>query len=160
MTLQAWVSEPLKPVLDVVINSASVHVYLSQSDKGELVIGAARDNFTSYAQRGSFQIIESAVSAMLELFPCFSRVKMMRTWGGIVDVSPDTSPVIGKLPVDGMYINCGWGTGGFKATPGSGEVYAATIANDAPHPLVQPFGLDRFSSGRLIDESAAAGVGH
>jgi sarcosine oxidase subunit beta len=159
-TLQAWVSEPLKPILDVVINSASVHVYLSQSDKGELVIGAARDNYNSYAQRGSFQIIESAVSAMLELFPCFSRVKMMRTWGGIVDVSPDTSPVIGKLPVGGMYINCGWGTGGFKATPGSGEVYAATIANDAPHPLVQPFRLDRFSSGRLIDESAAAGVGH
>ncbi len=158
--LQAWVSEPLKPVLDVVINSASVHVYLSQSDKGELVIGAARDNYTSYAQRGSFQIIESAVSAMLQLFPCFSRVKMMRTWGGIVDVSPDTSPVIGKLPIDGMYINCGWGTGGFKATPGSGELYAATIANDAPHPLIQPFGLDRFSSGRLIDESAAAGVGH
>jgi sarcosine oxidase subunit beta len=123
--LQAWVSEPLKPVLDVVINSASVHVYLSQSDKGELVIGAARDNFTSYAQRGSFQIIESAVSAMLELFPCFSRVKMMRTWGGIVDVSPYTSPVIGKLPVDGMYINCGWGTGGFKATPGAGELCAA-----------------------------------
>ena len=158
--LQAWVSEPLKPVLDVVINSASVHVYLSQSDKGELVIGAARDNYTSYAQRGSFQIIESAVSAMLQLFPCFSRVKMMRTWGGIVDISPDTSPVIGKLPIDGMYINCGWGTGGFKATPGSGELYAATIANDAPHPLIQPFGLDRFSSGRLIDESAAAGVGH
>ncbi len=158
--LQAWVSEPLKPVLDVVINSASVHVYLSQSDKGELVIGASRDNYNSYAQRGSFQIIESAVADMLQLFPCFSRVKMMRTWGGIVDCSPDTSPVIGKLPVDGMYINCGWGTGGFKATPGSGEVYAATIANDAPHPLVQPFGLDRFSSGRLIDESAAAGVGH
>jgi len=158
--LQAWVSEPLKPILDVVINSASVHVYLSQSDKGELVIGAARDNYNSYAQRGSFQIIESAVSAMLELFPCFSRVKMMRTWGGIVDVSPDTSPVIGKLPVEGMYINCGWGTGGFKATPGSGELYAATIANDAPHKLVQPFGLERFSSGRLIDESAASGVGH
>jgi len=158
--LQAWVSEPLKPILDVVINSMSVHVYLSQSDKGELVIGAARDNYNSYAQRGSFQIIESAVSAMLELFPCFSRVKMMRTWGGIVDVSPDTSPVIGKLPVEGMYINCGWGTGGFKATPGAGEAYAATIANDAPHPLVRPFGLERFSSGRLIDESAAAGVGH
>ena len=158
--LQAWVSEPLKPVLDTVVNSASVHVYLSQSDKGELVIGAARDNYNSYAQRGSFQIIEHAVAALLELFPCFSRVKMMRTWGGIVDVSPDTSPIIGKLPVDGMYINCGWGTGGFKATPGSGEVYAATIANDAPHPLVRPFGLDRFASGRLIDESAAAGVGH
>ena len=158
--LQAWVSEPLKPILDVVINSATVHVYLSQSDKGELVIGAARDNYNSYAQRGSIQIIEHAVEAMLELFPIFSRVKMLRTWGGIVDVSPDTSPIIGKLPIDGLFINCGWGTGGFKAIPGTGQLYAHTIANDAPHPIVAPFGLERFSSGRLIDESAASGVGH
>ncbi len=158
--LQAWVSEPLKPVLDTVINAAFLGVYLSQSDKGELVIGAARDGYNSYGQRGSFRIIEQAVAEMLELFPIFSRVKLLRTWGGIVDVSPDTSPLIGPLPVRGMYINCGWGTGGFKATPGAGELMAATLANDAPHPLVQPFGLERFSTGRLIDESAAAGVGH
>ena len=159
--LQAFVSEPLKPCLDVVINSTSaVHVYLSQSDKGELVIGAARDNYNSYAQRGSFQVNETTVSAMLELFPAFRRLRMMRSWAGIVDVSPDTSPIIGKLPIDGMYINCGWGTGGFKATPASGQVFAWTIANDAPHPLAAPFGVERFTTGRLVDESAAAGVGH
>ncbi len=158
--LQAMVSEPLKPVLDTVINSSVVHVYLSQSDKGELVIGAARDSYPSYAQRGGFQIIEDAVAAMLELYPILGRVRLMRTWAGIVDVTPDTSPIIDRLPVRNLFINGGWGTGGFKATPASGHLFADLIANDRSHPLIRPFNLARFETGRLIDESAAAGVGH
>ncbi len=158
--LQAMVSEPLKPVLDTVINSTVVHVYMSQSDKGELVLGASRDSYPSYAQRGGFQIIEDAVAAMLELYPILGRVRLMRTWAGIVDVTPDTSPIIDRLPVRNLFINGGWGTGGFKATPGSGQLFAELIASDRRHPLIRPFSLARFESGRLVDESAAAGVGH
>src|SRR6266550_1529972 len=158
--LQALVSEPVKPVLDCVVMSNAVHVYVSQSDKGELVIGAGIDAFNSYAQRGSFPIIEGQMAALLELFPSFSRLKMLRSWAGIVDVSPDASPIIGKLPVEGLYLNGGWGTGGFKATPGAGHVFAHTIAHDEPHPLARPFALDRFMSGALIDEHGAAGVAH
>jgi sarcosine oxidase subunit beta len=158
--LQAMVSEPVKPVLDCVVMSNAVHGYVSQSDKGELVMGAGIDAFNSYAQRGSFPIIEALMAAMLELFPTFSRLKMLRSWGGIVDVSPDASPIIGKLPVAGLYINGGWGTGGFKATPGAGHVFAHTIAHDAPHPLAAPFALDRFTTGALVDEHGAAGVAH
>ncbi|MBV9966217.1 MAG: sarcosine oxidase subunit beta family protein [Alphaproteobacteria bacterium] len=158
--LQALVSEPVKPVLDCVVMSNTVHVYVSQSDKGELVIGAGIDAFNSYAQRGSFPVIEGQMAALLELFPSFSRLKMLRSWGGIVDVSPDASPIIGKLPVEGLYLNGGWGTGGFKATPGAGHVFAHTIAQDAPHPLARPFALDRFSTGALIDEHGAAAVAH
>src|SRR5438132_8140550 len=158
--LQALVSEPVKPVLDCVVMSNTVHVYVSQSDKGELVIGAGIDAFNSYAQRGSFHIIEHQTAALLELFPIFARLKMLRSWGGIVDVSPDASPIIGKLPVEGLYLNGGWGTGGFKATPGSGRVFAQTIARDEPHPLAAPFALDRFTTGALIDEHGAAGVAH
>jgi sarcosine oxidase, subunit beta len=158
--LQALVSEPVKPVLDCVVMSNAVHVYVSQSDKGELVMGAGIDAFNSYAQRGSFPIIEHQMAALLELFPSFSRLRMLRSWGGIVDVCPDASPIIGKLPVDGLYINGGWGTGGFKATPGSGHAFAHTIAHDAPHSLVAPFALDRFTSGALIDEHGAAAVAH
>ena len=158
--LQALVSEPVKPVLDCVVMSNAVHVYVSQSDKGELVIGAGIDAFNSYAQRGSFPIIEGQVAALLELFPAFSRLKMLRSWAGIVDVSPDASPIIGKLPVEGLYLNGGWGTGGFKATPGAGHVLAHTIARDEPHPLASPFALDRFTTGALIDEHGAAGVAH
>jgi sarcosine oxidase, subunit beta len=158
--LQALVSEPVKPVLDCVVMSNTVHVYISQSDKGELVIGAGIDAFNSYAQRGSFPIIEGQMAALLELFPSFSRLKMLRSWAGIVDVSPDASPIIGKLPVEGLYLNGGWGTGGFKATPGAGRVFAHTIAQDEPHPLARPFTLDRFASGALIDEHGAAGVAH
>jgi len=158
--LQALVSEPIKPVLDTVINSGTVNVYVSQSDKGELVIGGARDRYVSYAQRGSFQVIEDVVTNLLELFPSFSRLKELRQWAGIVDVSPDASPIIGKTPVRGLYLNCGWGTGGFKATPGAGWLLAHAVANDAPHPLSLPFALERFSTGRLINEAAAAGVGH
>ena len=158
--LQALVSEPVKPVLDCVVMSNAVHVYLSQSDKGELVIGAGIDAFNSYAQRGSFRVIEEQIAALLELFPIFGRLRLLRAWGGIVDVSPDASPIIGKLPLGGLYFNGGWGTGGFKATPGAGWVLADTIAHDRPHRLAAPFALERFASGALIDEHGAAGVAH
>jgi len=158
--LQAFVSEPLKPVLDTVVMSGAVHGYVSQSDKGELVIGAGIDSYTGYGQRGSFQTIEHAMQAMIELFPSFSRVRMLRLWGGIVDVSPDACPIISKTPVKGLYFNCGWGTGGFKATPGSGWAFAHTIAKNDPHELNAPFDLRRFSTGALIDEHGAAAVAH
>lgn len=158
--LQALVSEPMKPILHTVVMSNAVHGYVSQSDKGELVIGAGIDAFNGYGQRGSFDIIEGTLAAIIELFPMFSRVRMLRSWGGIVDVAPDACPIIGKTPVRGLYFNCGWGTGGFKATPGSGWVFAHTIANDAPHELNAAFTLERFSTGALIDEHGAAGVAH
>ena len=158
--LQAYVSEPLKPVLDTVVMSGAVHGYISQSDKGELVIGAGIDAYTGYGQRGSFRTIEHAMQAIIELFPAFSRVRMLRQWGGIVDVSPDACPIIGKTPVQGLYFNCGWGTGGFKATPGSGWAFAHTIARDESHELNAPFGLERFTTGALIDEHGAAAVAH
>jgi sarcosine oxidase subunit beta len=158
--LQALVSEPIKPVMPCVVMSNAVHVYVSQSDKGELVIGAGIDAYNSYAQRGAFHVIESQMGALLELFPTFSRLKMMRSWGGIVDVCPDASPIIGKTPIENLFINCGWGTGGFKATPGSGWVFAHMLATGEPHPLAVPFALDRFASGALIDEHGAAAVAH
>ena len=158
--LQAYVSEPLKPVLDTVVMSNAVHGYISQSDKGELVIGAGIDPYIGYGQKGSFCTIEHCMQAIMELFPCFSRVRMLRQWGGIVDVSPDACPIISKTPIEGLYINCGWGTGGFKATPGSGWVFAHTLANNEAHQLNAPFSLDRFSSGALIDEHGAAAVAH
>ncbi len=158
--LQAWVSEPVKPVLDTVVMSAAVHAYVSQTAKGELLAGAGLDTYNGYGQRGSFSILEGAIAALVELFPIFSRVRLMRQWGGIVDVCPDACPILGKTPVQGLYFNCGWGTGGYKSTPGSGWVYAYTIANDRPHKLNEPFGLDRFTTGRLIDEHGAAGVAH
>ncbi len=158
--LQAFVSEPLRPVLHTVVMSNAVHGYISQSDKGELVIGAGIDAYTGYGQRGSLSIIEGNAAAIIELFPIFSRVRMLRQWGGIVDVCPDACPIIGSTPVKGLYFNCGWGTGGFKATPGSGWVFAHTIARESPHPLNAPFSLERFTSGALIDEHGAAGVAH
>jgi sarcosine oxidase subunit beta len=158
--LQAYVSEPLKPVLDTVVMSNAVHGYISQSDKGELVVGAGIDAYNGYGQRGSFRTIEHAMQAIIELFPAFSRVRMLRQWGGIVDVSPDACPIIGRTPVQGLYFNCGWGTGGFKATPGSGWAFAHTIARDEPHELNAPFSLERFSTGALIDEHGAAAVAH
>ena len=158
--LQAMVSEPLKPVIDTVVMSGTVHVYVSQSDKGELVMGAGIDAYNSYAQRGSLHVIEDMLAATIELFPIFSRLSMMRQWGGIVDVCPDASPIVSKTPVDGLYFNCGWGTGGFKATPGSGFAFAHTIAEDRPHPLNAPFSLERFTTGALIDEHGAAAVSH
>ncbi|HET7547636.1 MAG TPA: sarcosine oxidase subunit beta family protein [Usitatibacter sp.] len=158
--LQALVSEPVKPVLHTVVMSNAVHGYISQSDKGDLVIGAGIDSYVGYGQRGSFSIIEGTLAAIVELSPCFSRVRMNRQWGGIVDVSPDACPIISLTPVKGLYFNCGWGTGGFKATPGSGWVFAHTIAKDAPHELNAAFSLDRFYTGHLIDEHGAAAVAH
>jgi sarcosine oxidase subunit beta len=158
--LQALVSELLEPVLNCVVMSNAVHVYVSQAHKGELVMGAGIDSYNSYAQRGAFHIIEQQIAAALELFPIFSRVHVLRTWAGLVDVAPDASPIIGLTPVENLYINCGWGTGGFKATPGAGWVIAHTVAHGEPHPLVTPFALERFTSGALIDEHGAAAVAH
>ncbi len=158
--LQAFVSEPMKPMINTVIMSGAVHGYISQSDKGDLVIGAGIDGYPGYGQRGSPHIIEHTAQAIIELFPALSRVRMNRQWGGIVDTTPDVCPIISKTKVKGFYVNCGWGTGGFKATPGSGNVFAHTIANDEPHPINEPFNLDRFVSGKLIDEHGAAGVAH
>ena len=158
--LQALVSEPVKPIIDTVVMSNTIHAYVSQSDKGELVIGAGTDGYTSYSQRGGFNIVEDTIMAVVELFPLFSRMKMLRHWGGIVDICPDASPIVSKTHINGLYFNCGWGTGGFKATPGSGWVFAHTIANDEPHELNAPFTINRFSSGELVDEHGAAAVAH
>ncbi len=158
--LQALVSEPLKPIFPCVVMSNTIHAYISQSDKGELVIGAGTDAYNSYTQRGGLHISSHALEAICELFPAFRRVRMMRSWGGIVDVTPDRSPIMAKTPVPGLYVNCGWGTGGFKATPGSAHLFAHTIARDAPHPINAPFTIERFAHGNLIDEAAAAAVAH
>lgn len=158
--LQALVSEPIKPVFPCVVMSNGIHAYISQSDKGELVIGAGTDAYTSYTQRGALHVNMHTLEAICELFPMFRRMRMLRNWGGIVDVTPDRSPIIGKTPVPGLYVNCGWGTGGFKATPGSAHVFAWTLAHDEPHPINAPFTLDRFREGLLIDEAAAAAVAH
>jgi sarcosine oxidase subunit beta len=158
--LQALVSEPVKPVFPCVLMSNAVHAYISQSDKGELVIGAGTDQYVSYSPQGGLHITAHTLEAICELFPQFSRMRMLRSWGGVVDVTPDRSPIIGKTPVPGLFVNCGWGTGGFKATPGSGHVFAWTLAKGEPHPINAPFTLDRFRTGRLIDEAAAAAVAH
>jgi sarcosine oxidase subunit beta len=158
--LQALVSEPVKPVFPCVVMSNTVHAYISQSDKGELVIGAGTDAYTSYTQRGGLHISAHALEAVCELFPMFRRLRMLRNWGGIVDVTPDRSPIIAKTPVPGLYVNCGWGTGGFKATPGAAHLFAWTIAHDQPHPINAPFTIERFRDGHLIDEAAAAAVAH
>ena len=158
--LQALVSEPIKPVLDTVVMSNHVHGYVSQSDKGDLVIGAGIDSYNGYGQRGSFPTIEHTLQAIIELFPIFSRVRMNRQWGGIVDTCPDACPIISKTPVRNLFFNCGWGTGGFKATTGSGHVFAASLAKGEMHPLAEPFSMFRFHSGALVDEHGAAGVAH
>lgn len=158
--LQAMVSEPIKPCFDHTVMSPMVHCYLSQSDRGELVIGGGADTHPSYGQRGNLPSTESVLNAVVEMYPTFSRLKLMRQWGGIVDIAPDASPIISKTPVTGFYISTGWGTGGYKAIPAGGETLAHTIAHDQAHPLVEPFSLDRFTKGRLVDEGAAAGVAH
>ena len=158
--LQALVSEPVKPIMPCVVMSNTIHAYMSQSDKGELVIGAGTDAYTSYSQTGGLHITTHTLDAICELFPNVRRLRMLRNWGGIVDVTPDRSPILSKTPVKGLYVNCGWGTGGFKATPGSANVFAHTIAKDEPHPINAAFTIDRFKTGRLIDEAAAAAVAH
>ena len=158
--LQALVSEPIKPVMPTVVMSNAVHAYMSQSDKGELVIGAGADLYNSYAQRGSLPIIEETIRAVVELFPITSRLKLMRQWAGIVDIAPDASAIISKTPVEGLYVNCGWGTGGFKATPGSGHVFADLMARGEPNAIAAPFRLDRFYTAALVAEHGAAAVAH
>lgn len=158
--LQALVSELHELVHPTVVMSNHVHVYVSQAHKGELVMGAGVDAYNGYGQRGSFHVIEEQMAAAVELFPIFARAHVLRTWGGIVDVTLDASPVVSKTPVDQMYVNCGWGTGGFKGTPGAGFTFAHTIANDEPHSLNKPFSLERFETGILIDEHGAAAVAH
>ncbi|NGN92010.1 sarcosine oxidase subunit beta family protein [Nocardioides sp. KC13] len=158
--LQALVSELHQPVHPTVVMSNHVHVYVSQAHKGELVMGAGVDAYNGYGQRGGFHVIEEQMAAAVELFPIFARAHLLRTWGGIVDVTPDASPVVGKTPIDQLYVNCGWGTGGFKGTPGAGWTLAHTIAHDEPHEYNAPFALERFSTGALIDEHGAAAVAH
>jgi sarcosine oxidase subunit beta len=158
--LQALVSEPVKPDFPCVVMSNTIHAYISQSDKGEMVIGAGTDAYNSYTQRGALHINNHTLDAICELFPAYRRLRMLRNWGGIVDVTPDRSPIIAKTPVAGLYVNCGWGTGGFKATPGSAHLFAWTIAHDEPHPINAPFTIERFRDGFLIDEAAAAAVAH
>ncbi|BFM48786.1 sarcosine oxidase subunit beta family protein [Marinomonas sp. THO17] len=158
--LQALVSEPIKPILDTVVMSNHVHGYASQSDKGDLVIGAGIDGYNGYGQRGSFPTIEHTIQAIVEMFPVFSRVRMNRQWGGIVDTCPDACPIISETPVKNLFFNCGWGTGGFKATPGSGHVFAASLAKGEMHELAKPFSMFRFHNGALVDEHGAAGVAH
>jgi sarcosine oxidase subunit beta len=159
VALQALVSEPIKPCMDVVVMANTVHGYMSQSDKGEMVIGGGTDGYNNYTQRGSFHHIEETVRALVETFPMIARLKMLRQWGGIVDVTGDRSPILSKTPVDGIFVNCGWGTGGFKAIPGSGWAMAELIAKGAS-PLTQEFNMYRFREGKFIDESVAAGVAH
>ena len=158
--LQALVSEPVKPILDCVLMSNGIHVYVSQSDRGELVVGAGTDPCNSYAQRGGFDAIESVVGPLIDLCPIFSRLRMMRQWAGVVDITPDRSPILSETPVEGLYLNCGWGTGGFKATPGSGHLFADSLAHGRMHPVAAPFSLERFTTGALIDEAAAAAAAH
>lgn len=158
--LQALVSELFEPVHPTVVMSNHVHVYVSQAHKGELVMGAGIDAYNGFGNRGAFHMIEEQMSAAVELFPIFARAHLLRTWGGAVDTTPDASPIVSKTPVDGLYVNCGWGTGGFKGTPAAGYAMAHTIAHDEPHRINAPFSLDRFETGHLIDEHGAAAVAH
>jgi sarcosine oxidase subunit beta len=160
IALQAMVTEPLKPVLHTVLGSLVIHAYISQSDRGEIVIGGGADPFTSYAQRGALPIVKDNAAAVTELIPSFSRLRVMRQWAGICDISPDSSPIVGRTPVENLYLSTGWGTGGFKAIPAGGDTLASTIATGCLHALLQPYSLDRFDTGRLVDEGAAAGVAH
>ena len=158
--LQAFVSEPLKPALDTIVSSSALGVYVSQSDKGGLVIGGNADPYASYAQRGNLPVMGDVISSLTELIPAFGRVRLLRQWAGIVDYAQDSSPVLGPSPVPNLYLNCGWGGGGFKAIPAGGECFAHTIATGTPHPLIEAFSLNRFRERALVDEAAAAGISH
>ena len=159
-TLQAMVTEPVKPLIRSLVNSPTVHVYLSQSDHGEIVIGGGTDGYDSHGQRGGLPTLQANAAAAVELFPVLRQLKIMRTWAGVVDITPDTTPIMGRLPIGGLSVNAGWGTGGFKAIPAGGETMAQTIATGREPLLIAGFTLDRFAGGHLIDESAAAGVAH
>ncbi|MER9017072.1 sarcosine oxidase subunit beta family protein [Mesorhizobium sp. M0898] len=154
--LQAFVTEPLKPLVDHVVAYGADHFYVSQSDKGGLVFGGNLDGYNSYAQRGNLGVVREVAEAAIALMPCISRVRLLRHWGGVMDMTPDASPIICPTPIDGLYLNGGWCYGGFKATPASGWCFAHTIATGKPHPLIAAYGLDRFRTGHTLDE---AGVG-
>jgi sarcosine oxidase subunit beta len=155
MTLQAMVSEPVKPILDAVLDGT---FYMSQSDRGELVIGGATDVYASYAQRSGLQRVERNLAALVDLFPAFSRLRFMRQWAGTVDLTPDASPIICASGVPGVSLSCGWGTYGFKAIPAGGVTFAHLLATGASHPLAVRFSLGRFRSGGLIDEGGSSGI--
>ncbi|WP_234187362.1 sarcosine oxidase subunit beta family protein [Shinella sp. NM-101] len=158
--LQACVSEPIKPALDTVVLSPATGTYASQSDKGELVVGGGLDRVPSYGQRGNLPMLETVISGLLEMFPSFRQLRLMRQWAGIVDVTPDSSPILGESPLPGLFLNCGWGTGGFKAIPAGGTLLAHLLATGRHHDVSRPFDLDRFARGRLIDEAAGSGIAH
>lgn len=158
--LQACVSEPVKPALDCVVLSPATGVYVSQSNKGEMVIGGGLDRVPSYGQRGNLPTLETVISGLLEMFPSFRQLRLMRQWAGIVDVVPDSSPIFGESPLPGLFLNCGWGTGGFKAIPAGGTLLAHLLATGRHHDISRPFDLDRFAKGRLIDEAAGSGIAH
>jgi len=159
--LQAFVSEPVKPCLDTVLLYLGTGTYVSQSDKGELVFGGGLDRVPTHGQKGNLPAQEKVVAGLLEMFPAFAQLKLLRQWAGVVDVVPDSSPVIGPAPgVEGLYLNCGWGTGGFKAIPAGGWLLAHLLATGQHHEISRPFDLDRFIKGRLIDEAAGAGISH
>ncbi len=158
--LQANVSEPLKPFLDVVIVSGSLHVYVSQSDRGELVMGSSVDPFTSYSMAGTLSYLEDIAGHMLELLPALSKVRVLRQWAGVCDMSPDFSPMMGFTDVKGFVIDVAWGTGGFKASPVAGKMMAELIATNTTPALIEPFRLARFAEGNLVGEKGATAVGH
>ncbi|MDD7940336.1 FAD-dependent oxidoreductase [Actinomycetospora lutea] len=158
--LQAAVTEPVRPFLDTVVVSGTLHVYVSQTDRGELVFGASVDPFASYSMRGSLEFTEGIAGHVLELMPALHRMKLLRQWAGLCDMTPDYSPIMGPTPVEGFYVDVGWGTYGFKAGPVSGEAMAATLATGKPPEIITAFGLDRFADGRLVGEKGAAAVGH
>ncbi len=160
MSLQALVSEPVKPILDQVIISPGTGVYINQTQKGELVMGSVLDLYHSYGQRGTYPTIEKIITGAVAMFPNIANMRLMRHWAGIVDIVPDSSPILGATPVSNMYINCGWGTGGFKAIPAGGFLLAHSIATGKPHPLAEKFSLERFVENRLVDEGAASGIAH
>ncbi len=153
--LQAFVSEAIKPFLDTVVTFGAGHFYISQSDKGGMVFGGDLDFYNSYASRGNMPLVEDVASAGVSVMPSLSRLRLLRSWGGIMDMTMDGSPIIGTTPIEGLYINGGWCYGGFKATPGSGWVFAHTLAHGEPHPLNAAFSLDRFETGRLLDEKGS-----
>ncbi len=158
--LQAFVSEPLKPVLDTVVLCPPFGTYLSQSDKGGMVIGGGLDRVPSYGQRGNLPVQETVLAGLVEMMPALASVKLLRHWAGIVDVTPDSSPILGPSGLDGLYLNCGWGTGGFKAIPAGGYLFAHLLATGAHHEISRPFDRARFETGHLIDEGAASGIAH
>jgi sarcosine oxidase subunit beta len=158
--LQAFVSEPVKPCLDTVLLYLGTGTYVSQSDKGELVFGGGLDRVPTHGQKGNLPAQEAVISGLLEMFPAFGQLKLLRQWAGVVDVVPDSSPVIGPVGPEGLFINCGWGTGGFKAIPAGGWLLAHLMATGQHHEISRPFDLDRFARGRLIDEAAGAGISH